>query len=568
MRTVKNIINNLGMYLILSAIFGFLAEAAESAMLSAATTSNLIGNLILFLMFVIMSLTFLYAALKNGGLGNRLLGRQDLGYWASNTATIGYTLFLISLFLAFFIALSNPYPYSNPYLSYYPILVYLPLISVVAFLISFILSGVGFILYSSKSKQWLFLVGGILLLITAMIYGLSTIGGATRELLFSTSNLLYVLYIITGIIFIVSASVHLKHSTPVSVQYPAYQPARPYQYPTLQQQQTSTLAPSLSNWDPKLWVGKQLGVYRILSVIGEGGTSYVLKGYYDNRPYAIKVLKLANVRRGTTIIKDYYSSMQKEASNLVSLSDSPYTVKIYAVNVDENAIKSIINNNNTGIYLTDPPRIIMDFMEGGSVYELFKNSPLRYSLQWNKIVYKIIYYTSKALEYMHSQGYAHLDIKPQNIYLLRPLDTNNPLLSLTDNVKLGDLGSAVKIGGSISQLTLEYAPPEQLENVIIGKGASPSMDVFALGMTMYVLLKGSIDRPDLDAMNYAFDYYSNGNTQYALQWLNYAKEQLKNWNFTLGIEPEIEELLKKMLSPNPTERPTANEVANILSKYI
>jgi len=567
MRTVKNIINNLGMYLILSAIFGFLAEAAESAMLSAVTTSNLIGNLILFLMFVITSLTLLYAALKNGGLGIRLLGRQDLGYWASNTAKIGYTLFLISLFLAFIIALSNPYPYSNPYLSSYPILLYLPLISVVAFLISFILSGVGFILYSSKSKQWLFLVGGVLLLITAMIYGLSTIGGATRELLFSTSNLLYVLYLITGIIFIVSASVHFKHSTPVNVQFPAYQPARPYQYPTLQQQQTSTLAPSLSNWDPKLWVGKQLGVYRILSVIGEGGTSYVLKGYYDNRPYAIKVLKLANVRRGTTIVKDYYSSMQKEASNLVSLSDSPYTVKIYAVNVDENAIKSIINNN-TGIYLTDPPRIIMDFMEGGSVYELFKNSPLRYSQQWNKIVYKIIYYTSRALEYMHSQGYAHLDIKPQNIYLLRPLDMNNPLVSLTDNVKLGDLGSAVKIGGSISQLTLEYAPPEQLENVIIGKGASPSMDIFALGMTMYVLLKGSIDRPDLDAMNYAFDYYSNGNTQYALQWLNYAKEQLKNWNFTLEIEPEIRELLKKMLSPNPTERPTANEVANILSKYI
>jgi serine/threonine protein kinase len=556
------------MYLILSAIFGFLAEATESAMLSAVTTSNLIGNLILFLMFVITSLTLLYAALKNGGLGIRLLGRQDLGYWASNTAKIGYTLFLISLFLAFIIALSNPYPYSNPYLSSYQILLYLPLISVVAFLISFILSGVGFILYSSKSKQWLFLVGGVLLLITAMIYGLSTIGGATRELLFSTSNLLYVLYLITGIMFIVSASVHFKHSTPVNVQFPAYQPARPYQYPTLQQQQTSTLAPSLSNWDPKLWVGKQLGVYRILSVIGEGGTSYVLKGYYDNRPYAIKVLKLANVRRGTTIVKDYYSSMQKEASNLVSLSDSPYTVKIYAVNVDENAIKSIISNNNTGIYLTDPPRIIMDFMEGGSVYELFKNSPLRYSQQWNKIVYKIIYYTSRALEYMHSQGYAHLDIKPQNIYLLRPLDTNNPLVSLTDNVKLGDLGSAVKIGGSISQLTLEYAPPEQLENVIIGKGASPSMDIFALGMTMYVLLKGSIDRPDLDAMNYAFDYYSNGNTQYALQWLNYAKEQLKNWNFTLGIEPEIEELMKKMLSPNPTERPTANEVANILSKYI
>ncbi|MFP3234664.1 MAG: hypothetical protein RXR08_13770 [Sulfolobaceae archaeon] len=219
MSTAKNGINKLGMYLILSAIFGFIVESAEPALLSAATISNLISNLILFLIFVIMSLTFLYAALKNGGWGISLLGRQDLGFWASNTAKIGYILSLISLFLAFFlpffIPLSNPYTYSNPYLSSYPILLSLPLISVVAFLISFILSGVGFILYSSKSKQWLFLVGGVLLLITAMIYGLSTIGGATRELLFSTSNLLsnllYVLYLITGIIFIVSASVHFKH---------------------------------------------------------------------------------------------------------------------------------------------------------------------------------------------------------------------------------------------------------------------------------------------------------------------------------------------------------------------
>ena len=70
MRTVKNIINNLGMYLILSAIFGFFAESAESAMLSASTISNLIGNLIFFLMFVITSLTLLYAALKKRGLGN------------------------------------------------------------------------------------------------------------------------------------------------------------------------------------------------------------------------------------------------------------------------------------------------------------------------------------------------------------------------------------------------------------------------------------------------------------------------------------------------------------------
>jgi hypothetical protein len=45
-------------------------------------------------------------------------------------------------------------------------------------------------------------------------------------------------------------------------------------------------------------------------------------------------------------------------------------------------------------------------------------------------------------------------------------------------------GSAVKIGGKINQITPEYAPPDQLENLINGKGADPKMDIFALGIKL------------------------------------------------------------------------------------
>ena len=562
MSSAKENVNRLGLYLIL---YGILALFSSLPAFTISTGLIFNTTSITLLIFNVISITFLYAALDNGGWGIRSLGYQDLGYWVSNITSIGYIFYVITLVMLIVISvLSNA---SYHFVNFTDIL-YIFVISPLAFLISFLLLGIGYILYGNKAKQWFLLSGGALSLIISAIMGIRVAdlvplitSNSLTELadLFSpfyVGPINFILILANGIVFIVGASVHTK-SQPL------------YQQVSIQKPQTTnTVTVSLESWNPELWIGKQIGVYKIVSIIGEGGTSYVLKGYYDNKYYAIKILKLSNIRMGTTIAKDYYSSLQKEASNLVSLSSSPYTVKIYAVNVDENVIKSIITNNDTKLYLKDPPRIIMDFMEGGSIYEVFKNSRLKYTQDWNKIVYKIIYYVSLALDYMHSQGYVHLDIKPQNIYLVKPLDLNNPIYSITDNVKLGDLGSAVRVGERIGQLTLEYAPPEQLEYVITGKGASPPMDIFALGMTMYVLINGSIDRPDLKAMNNAFNYYTTGDMKEALRWLNYSKELLSNWNFSLGIEPEVEDLLKRMLSPEPTYRPTAKEVANILVKYI
>ena len=327
--------------------------------------------------------------------------------------------------------------------------------------------------------------------------------------------------------------------------------------------------PSLENWDPKIWVGRYIGVYKIESVIGEGGTSYILKGVYENTPYAIKVLKLGSNSRGTTIVKGYYYDLQAEASNLIALSNSNYTVKIYAVNVDQNSIKEILKGNRE-LYLKDPPRIIMEFMEGGTIMDLFNNPNVRFSSYWRKIVYSIISESAMALAHIHKQGYVHLDVKPQNIFLAKPLGRMgvDVYSRIKGSIRIGDLGSASRVGGSIKQLTVEYAPPDQLENAITGKGADPSMDIFALGVIAYMLLTGRNNRPDILPLNEGVDYYVRGEVGKALSKAREAKSLLCKWGISIPlIEKEVFHEIASMLSCEPKDRPKANEVYSVFSKY-
>ncbi len=129
-------------------------------------------------------------------------------------------------------------------------------------------------------------------------------------------------------------------------------------------------------------------------------------------------------------------------------------------------------------------------------------------------------------------------------------------------------GSAVKIGGKINQITPEYAPPDQLENLINGKGADPKMDIFALRVTTYVALTGKNNRPDLQTFTSAVDEYINGNVGNAVRLLNQAKILLSSDWVNLNVESEVSQLITRMLDINPQNRPSVDEIITILSKYV
>jgi len=125
--------------------------------------------------------------------------------------------------------------------------------------------------------------------------------------------------------------------------------------------------------------------------------------------------------------------------------------------------------------------------------------------------------------------------------------------------KLGDLGSAGRINGKVKQITPEYSPPE-----VFQEPAKPYFDIYALGMTAYVLLTRKMDRPDLNEMNNAIDCYIKRDANCVRSQIEKARMKLMYWN--VNVDPKIDPLLKSMLSIEPRGRPTAREVVEIIKK--
>ena len=96
--------------------------------------------------------------------------------------------------------------------------------------------------------------------------------------------------------------------------------------------------------------------------------------------------------------------------------------------------------------------------------------------------------------------------------------------------------------------------------------AKPYIDVFALGITMYVMLTRNLDRPDLNEVNDAYDCLLRGDLSCVKAKVDEARLKLSAWN--PAVPDEVKQLLKSMLSPDPLGRPTAKEVSDYLSKLV
>ena len=203
--------------------------------------------------------------------------------------------------------------------------------------------------------------------------------------------------------------------------------------------------------------GKNLGNYKIVGKLGQGGMATVCKAHELslNRMVALKVLSPQ-----LSEDKAYIKRFQREAQAAAQLNH-PNIVQIYAIGEEQ------------GVYY-----FAMEYIKGKSLAHIRQEEGV---LKPEDAV-PIIRQVAGALAEAHKAGLVHRDIKPSNIMIDaagRPKVTDFGIAYVSyANTKLTRDGSIIG--------TPEYLSPEQCE----GKTVDQRSDIYSLGVTLYELLSG------------------------------------------------------------------------------
>lgn len=212
-----------------------------------------------------------------------------------------------------------------------------------------------------------------------------------------------------------------------------------------------------------LVVGDEIGGYRVLKVLGEGGMARVFEAenLVTGRHVALKVLH----PRGRT--RDIEERFRREAEAILRIAN-PHVVGIEQFGASPD-----------GRYLY----LAMELLQGASLHHvLAREGPLDL-----RRALRIASQICQALSATHAVGIIHRDLKPGNVMLV----PRKGEAGETDFVKVLDFGLArldvgeaalTRAGDLIG--TLLYMAPEQGQ----GQPATPSIDVYAVGEMLYEML--------------------------------------------------------------------------------
>ena len=108
----------------------------------------------------------------------------------------------------------------------------------------------------------------------------------------------------------------------------------------------------------------------------------------------------------------------------------------------------------------------------------------------------IAHQLATAIYYLHSYGVIHRDLKPENIMLAHKIDPNDT--TTVPEVKIMDFGLSKIIGPAERATepygTLSYVAPEVLRE----KAYDSQVDLFSLGVVIYLMLSGTLPFDDKD----------------------------------------------------------------------
>ncbi len=206
-------------------------------------------------------------------------------------------------------------------------------------------------------------------------------------------------------------------------------------------------------------VGENVGPYRIIEQLGQGGMATVYKAYHASldRYVAIKVLHQA-FNEDTTFIGRF----QREA-RVVAKLEHPNIVPVYDYAEHDSR-----------------PYLVMKFIEGDTLKSHLNKGPLS-----SQMIEQVVDSVGSALGYAHQQGILHRDIKPSNVLI-----ANDGTMYLADFglARIAQAGESTLSTDSIMG-TPQYISPEQAMGK---KDLDSGTDIYSFGVMLYEMVVGQV----------------------------------------------------------------------------
>ena len=205
--------------------------------------------------------------------------------------------------------------------------------------------------------------------------------------------------------------------------------------------------------------------YEMLDNLGEGIFGSVKLGVEKktNQRVAIKIIKKEKTKESDI-------ELVRNEIDIMKLCYHPYVVHL-------------LDHFENGEYIF----IVMEYIKGGSLTDYMKSKKFNFT---ERRAAELIYQLAKGIKYLHKYGIIHRDLKPDNIMLTEASDKGN--------IKIMDFGLSKILGKKEKTTdgfgTLTFVSPE----VLIRKPYNKEVDIWSLGVILYLMLSGDLPFDDPD----------------------------------------------------------------------